>query len=406
MSNLMFDQSMSKIEILFRITGINITSKGTPNTRKNRIIYILNFILLNTDVLGAVCWFISGLLHGKNLTQLTYVAPCVTLSFLGDFKTIFLVLYEKDINQLIQNLRKMELREKTRERTDAKDAMIKKEMNFLNAVVNVSYVLNILLLVAFAINPLVLMGLKYMKTGELEFLLPFLIVYPFNAYDIKVWPMVYIRQIWSEVVVVLDVCVADFMFYIFCTHITIQFQLLQHKIEKIIDTPKNINTKILYNEHFRTKLIEIIKWHQELIWSTNLLETIYTKSTLYNFVSSSIIICLTGFNVTAINDIALVISFLTFLFMGLLQIFFLCFFGDMLMKASMDVSDAVHNSYWYLAHPRIGKHLLLVQTRAQKPCKLTASGFADVNLRAFMKILSTSWSYFALLQTLYSPPRE
>ncbi|CAD0205869.1 unnamed protein product [Chrysodeixis includens] len=42
--------------------------------------------------------------------------------------------------------------------------------------------------------------------------------------------------------------------------------------------------------------------------------------------------------------------------------------------------------------------------RAQTPCKLTASNFSEVNLKAFMKILSTAWSYFALLQTLYGAP--
>ncbi|KPJ00083.1 hypothetical protein RR46_00296 [Papilio xuthus] len=46
---------------------------------------------------------------------------------------------------------------------------------------------------------------------------------------------------------------------------------------------------------------------------------------------------------------------------------------------------------------------MIVQIRAQKPCKLTAMGFADVNLRAFTRVLSSSWSYFCLLNTMYTP---
>ncbi|XP_072946334.1 odorant receptor 67c-like [Epargyreus clarus] len=136
-----------------------------------------------------------------------------------------------------------------------------------------------------------------------------------------------------------------------------------------------------------------------------MLEMIFTKSTLFNFVSSSILICLTGFNVMAIEDSPYVMTFLSFLSSCLLQIFLLCFFGDMLMRSSMEIGDAVYKSKWYETKPTIAKNLLLVQTRSQKPCRLTASGFADVNLRAFMKILSTAWSYFALLKTMYSSPR-
>ncbi|CAH2058493.1 unnamed protein product, partial [Iphiclides podalirius] len=140
--------------------------------------------------------------------------------------------------------------------------------------------------------------------------------------------------------------------------------------------------------------------------TANTLEVIYSKSTLFNFVSSSVIICLTGFNVTAINNVAFAVTFLTFLFMSLLQIFFLCLFGDMIMRSSLGVSDAVYNSLWYEAGEKVGRDLLLVQIRAQKPCKLTALGFADVNLRSFTKIISTAWSYFALLNTMYNSDQE
>nr|ARO70249.1 Odorant Receptor 37 [Dendrolimus punctatus] len=47
------------------------------------------------------------------------------------------------------------------------------------------------------------------------------------------------------------------------------------------------------------------------------------------------------------------------------------------------------------------KNFLFLLIRTQKPCTITAYGFTIINLRAFMKILSTAWSYFALLTTLY-----
>ncbi|XP_045762502.1 odorant receptor 67c-like [Maniola jurtina] len=137
-----------------------------------------------------------------------------------------------------------------------------------------------------------------------------------------------------------------------------------------------------------------------------MLEFIYAESTLFNFVSSSVMICLTGFNVIAMENVAFVVTFLVFLSASLLQIYMLCFFGDFLMKSSMEVSDAVYNSKWYYLNATSGKNLLIVLTRAQKPCKLTAFGFSDVSLKAFMSILSSAWSYFALLKTVYAPPKN
>ncbi|KPJ03567.1 hypothetical protein RR46_01638 [Papilio xuthus] len=71
----------------------------------------------------------------------------------------------------------------------------------------------------------------------------------------------------------------------------------------------------------------------------------------------------------------------------------------------MEVSDAAYNCLWY-ADRNVARDVLLVQIRAQNPCKLTAFGFADVNYMSFSKIMSTSWSYFALLNTMYNENQE
>ncbi|XP_028167139.1 odorant receptor 4-like [Ostrinia furnacalis] len=109
----------------------------------------------------------------------------------------------------------------------------------------------------------------------------------------------------------------------------------------------------------------MVMWHQDLIRCTQTLEVIYSKSILFNFISSSVLICLTGFDVL-----------------------------------SMGVGDAAYKCLWYGKEPIIGKNLLLILIRSSKPCKMTAYGFADVNLTAFMRILSNAWSYFALLKTI------
>ncbi|CAH2242247.1 jg25180 [Pararge aegeria aegeria] len=245
------------------------------------------------------------------------------------------------------------------------------------------------------------MALKYYQTEEVELMLPFLIIYPFDSHDIRYWPFVYLHQFWSVSVVLLNICAADYLLYICCTYLGVQFRMLQHNIENVVEKKSVLLEHEL--EELQKKYCQLIKWHQELIRLANMLGFIYAESTLFNFVSSSILICLTGFNVMAMENVAFAVSFLVFLSASLLQIYMICFFGDFLMTSSTEVSDAVYHSKWYYLNVKTGKNLLILQTRAQKPCKLTAFGFADVNLNAFMSILRNAWSYFALLKTVYAP---
>ncbi|XP_052758032.1 odorant receptor 67c-like [Galleria mellonella] len=400
---LLFDESLKKIEFLFNWTGLSLESgKRTPiDTLKCRAIFIFNFIWLNSDIFGAISWFADGIENGKSFTELTYLFPCTTLSFLASMKSIIHIRKENMVNELIDDMRSLET-QKLREKTNGSVLeMAKKEIRFLNIVLNVLNTFNVMMVVVFTVVPLILIAIHYLRTSEVQLMLPFLNVYPFDPYDIRFWPFVYTKQIWSECIVLLEICATDYFFYTCCTHLRIQFQLLHEAIVSIIPSA-GISAKVSYDEEMRSSFVEFIKWHQKLIKSADVLEVIYTRSTLLNFVISSVVICLTGFNVTTNTDLAFVVLFLTFLFMGLLQAYFLCFFGDLLMRSSLEINEAIYNCRWYLAESTFGNDLHIVQMRSQKPCKLTAAGFADVNLRAFMRVLSSSWSYFALLRTLYS----
>lgn len=196
---LLIVKTIHRIEFLFRCVGINI--KSSEKTRadyiRNRSVYIFNFIWLNIDLAGAVVWFLAGIANSKSFTELTYVSPCITLSFLGNFKSLYLIFRENNVDKLIEVLKQLEIKERSRENDEEKDKIIETEHNFVSAVISVLNVFYFVLVVAFALSPVSLVALKYFTTNEVELLLPFLILYPFDAYDLKYWPWVYLRQIWS-----------------------------------------------------------------------------------------------------------------------------------------------------------------------------------------------------------------
>nr|WCC57379.1 odorant receptor 40 [Papilio dardanus] len=403
MDSLLFDESLNKISFLFHYGGLSLESRSRTITQtiKIRLLYLFNSFWLNVDLAGGIYWFIDGLENGKSFIELTYIAPCIALAFMANIKSLFMIINETRIDEMIDNLRTLEITGINNKKVEKKEEIVTEEKNFLYCVIKMLNILNVIVVLTFSISPFILMLIKYMKSKELELILPFFIIYPFDSYDIRYWPFAYLHQFWSEWVVILDISSADYFFFTCCSHIRTQFLLLAYDLENII--PDLGNYTQTADVAFKKKFEDVIRRHQVIISAARLLEAIYTKSTLYNFTSSSILICLTGFNVVAIEDVALIVTFLLFLSMCLLQVFFLCFFGDMLMRSSMTLSTAVYNSRWYSADPVIAKSFLIVLTRAQKPCKLTAMGFADVNLMAFTSVLSTSWSYFCLLNTMYTP---
>ncbi|XP_059056248.1 odorant receptor 4-like [Achroia grisella] len=161
----------------------------------------------------------------------------------------------------------------------------------------------------------------------------------------------------------------DYFLYTTCTYIKLQFNILKTKFEMMFTPSNSISQEpddVITLAEFHVKLEELVTWHQELIKAVDMLEYIFTKATLYNISASSLMICLALFN-----------------------------------ASSVEITEGVYNSKWYLMDASVGKHLLLVMMRSQKKCKLTAFGFADIDLNVFMRILRSAWSYFALLKTFY-----
>lgn len=199
---LLLDETLKKMELVFRCGGINIkSSKIKPNDFiKSRIVFIINFFWINVDLAGGIIWFIEGVKTGKDFLGLTYIAPCLILSTLANIKGLFLVLNEKHVHKLIESLRNLEIKAKKRELSIENLDMMNTEKDFLNIVNSVIKWLYAILATLFALSPIIIMSVKYLNTAQLEFILPFLVLYPFDPFRLKVWPFVYLHQVWSGMV--------------------------------------------------------------------------------------------------------------------------------------------------------------------------------------------------------------
>ncbi|CAG4995048.1 unnamed protein product [Parnassius apollo] len=150
---------------------------------------------------------------------------------------------------------------------EEKEAIIADERRFLNNIIKMLNIVNMMLVVTFTSYPLILTLIEYLRTKEVELMLPLLIVYPFNSYDIRYWPFVYLHQIWTGCVTLLGIYSADYLLFTFCTYISIQFRLLQHDMENIIpDLGKNNLTRFR-DEEFKKEFVDLIQRHHMCIRS-------------------------------------------------------------------------------------------------------------------------------------------
>ncbi|XP_045455188.1 odorant receptor 67c-like [Melitaea cinxia] len=360
------------------------------------LFYYFNLVWLYTDVIGEFFWLTDGIKLGKSLDELSMIAPCSTICLLATAKSLPIFFNKDTLETAVANLRNIHLKALNNiETTDGsfERKTVEDSLKFLNFIVYFLAMLCAVVVVIFSSLPLMLMGYDYYYNGEMDLKLPFLIQYFFDAYaNTTIWGLVYFHQVWSTTNVCMNIFAVDTLFYAFCTYIQVHFYILGHHFENVICDS---------HDKTRERMRQCIKRHQELIKLVDQLEILYSKSTLFNILSSSLLICLSGFNITIVAETSAMLAFTPFLVVSLSQISLMCFYGDMLMASSTSICDAIYKCRWYDASLDIKKSITIVLFRARKPCKVTAANFAVLNLSAFTTILSRSWSYFALLKTMY-----
>ncbi|CAH0405882.1 unnamed protein product [Chilo suppressalis] len=218
--------------------------------------------------------------------------------------------------------------------------------------------------------------------------------YPFDKHMPYAHFAVYIFEMFAGQVSVFIMVSTDLLFSSMASHISLLLRLLHRRLEALATTNKT--------EHEQFDEISAnIKLHQRLIRYCNDLESAFSLSNLVNVVLSSINICCVVFVIVLLEPF-LNVSNKLFLGSVLIQIGMLCWYADDIFQANLKVSAAAYNSGWYHTSPRCRRAILFVIQRAQKPIAFTAMGFTNITLVTYSAILTRSYSYFALLYTMYN----
>ncbi|XP_068909813.1 odorant receptor 4-like [Tenebrio molitor] len=102
------------------------------------------------------------------------------------------------------------------------------------------------------------------------------------------------------------------------------------------------------------------------------------------------------------------VSMFLYEFCVLLEIFLWCYYGnEIILKLlcnlqSEQLTTSAFKSDWSDCNKEYKKDLLLFMIRSQRSLELYAGGYFPLSLRTFMAIVKSSWSYFAVLNSVRS----
>nr|XP_049698055.1 odorant receptor 4 [Helicoverpa armigera] len=215
--------------------------------------------------------------------------------------------------------------------------------------------------------------------------------YPFDKHQTLAHIAVYLFEIFAGQTCVWIMVSTDLLFSAMASHISILLRLLKRRLEAVGTGD---------DDHYQ-EIVGNIKLHQRLITYCNDLENAFSLSNFVNIMLSSVNICCVVFVIVLLEPL-MAISNKLFLGSALIQIGMLCWYADDIFHANADVAAAAYNSGWYRTNPRCRRALLFLIKRAQKPIAFTAMGFTNITLVTYSAILTRSYSYFALLYTMYS----
>nr|QRF70976.1 odorant receptor [Semiothisa cinerearia] len=360
-----------------------------------RYSYIIPCLMINyvTQI-----WNLANMMSKGKIFEIAYLLPPCLVSTQAILKTIVLVPKTHLLTNIISELGTLwRARGLTETQNNAKDLLLKR-MNFCNGV---SYWVGIIGTTQYLSTPLVeTLVRQLVLKQDCELLLPLDCSYPFNVTGWPVYIAVYGFQVYSMTLCVSVYVGSELIMITLCALLGVEFTLLCEDLLHVTTNNKGKREK-LGNGKERMTLNDVVKRHQKLCVLSKKLEEAFNQMIFVDLMFVGLTTCFfryaaqysRGPTYMANNYVAVISS--------LVYVLYLCYYGELLMGASVRIGDMAYHSSWYRGDKRYQKTILIIILRSQTPCCLTSMKYAPVTLNMFTKVMSSTWSYFSLMNTVY-----
>ncbi|XP_050665084.1 uncharacterized protein LOC126965492, partial [Leptidea sinapis] len=150
----------------------------------------------------------------------------------------------------------------------------------------------------------------------------------------------------------------------------------------------------LLNTFVKSRLMYVIKLHNENIAAIKLLEKVLSVSMATEF-----LVLFAGLVAELLGGVKNTFLEIPFTFC---QLFINCFLGQKLMDASEQFSKAVYGCGWENFDVSNRKSVLIMLQNSQKTLTLSAGGVATLSFECLMSIVKCSYSFYTTLQSTFN----
>ncbi|XP_038221992.1 odorant receptor 67c-like [Zerene cesonia] len=380
--------SIPDFDDIFKQIKINFWLIGIPYGKNIKLHYYILMTIIIVMTIHEFLFFTSKF-SAENFLQLTQLAPCTCVGLLSFIKMALICNKRNSIFKVTNSLKALY---KEVLNDNKKIHLVKANFIFLKYLTKYFFILNGILISFYNFSTVFLIVYHYWKKNEVQFILPYAIMVPFTIDSLPRWLIVYLFSISSGFICVLYFTTVDGLYFIMTTHIYSHFTILSEEIKELQPDTSHL-------------LKQTVRKHQYILKLSQDLEDIFTAPNLFNVLVGSLEICALGFNLT-MGEWAQIPGVILFLLSVLLQILMISVFGENIMRESSKIGQSAYICKWYNMDQKSKKIILLLMLRSNKPQMLTAYKFSVISYQSFTKIISTSWSYFTILRTVYKTPES
>ncbi|XP_049310752.1 odorant receptor 67c [Bactrocera dorsalis] len=355
----------------------------------------LGFLNFNILVVGEIIYFVKALNSFATVLEATGVAPCIGFSFVADFKQIALTVHRRTLREHLDQM------EDSFPKTAIQQVEYKlpQRERVMRRVMAIFALLCLAYTSTFSLYPALKAAVQYWLLGApvFERNFGFAIWYPYNATE-KTWVywLTYMGQVHGAYLAGVAFLSADLVLVASVTQLCMHFDYISRCLEEFAGRSEKSSAQ----EDLQYLQALVVK-HAKCLELSEHVNSIFSFSLLLNFLTASLTICFIGFQVTA-SSTEDIVKYIIFLTTMLVQVFVICYYGDELMTSSQRIGDAAYNQNWFDCDRHYKKLLAIIIMRSQKPASIRAPTFPPISFRTYMKVISMSYQFFALLRTTYS----
>ncbi|XP_033220121.1 odorant receptor 46a-like [Belonocnema kinseyi] len=233
-----------------------------------------------------------------------------------------------------------------------------------------------------------------------NFPLPFKVWIPYSLNSRLVYSLTYFHQGVAITMAAFITASVEGLASVIMLQICAQLEIIVHRLHLLSQLQRKYYSKFIDYQDESKLMKDCVDHHIYTYMLGEKLNELFGLVIFVQFFASMIGLCaviypLSKLSINNPSSWRLIFILLT----ALVQIFLYCFYGEKLMKKSMDISKEVYQIDWIETTIRTKKDLTLLMIRAGKPINLTGLSLITMKIDTFVKILKSAYSAYNLLKS-------